>query len=405
MKTQRKTEKRKRAAGTRRASAPRSRARRASKPWTRRPRDRRRWAIHPGADRPPIIAVTPGEPGGIGPEITARLFAGFTPKGSIALIIGARRVLDPWLARYGATPVFIETARTAKTAPDERRRGDLVSRVREALTSLRRGARVPRVLVLDTGCTETFRRGRDSLGGGRHSGFALEVACALATEGIVEGIVTGPVSKNSLQLGGYPFTGHTELLSWHFSAPDCQMMMVYRAFRVVPLTRHLPVRDVSRTLSARRIVAALRVVNESLVHEFGVPSPRLAVSGLNPHAGEEGVLGGEEVAIIEPALREARRSGLHVTGPVPGDALFQDAESGTFDAFITMYHDQGLIPFKMISKRRGVNVTVGLPVVRTSVDHGVAYDIAGKGIASTESLKAAYRLAETLVKRRRKRVG
>ncbi len=355
-----------------------------------------------GNARPPIIAVTPGEPGGIGPEITAHLFAGFTPKGSIALIIGARRVLDPWLARYRAKPVFIETA---KTASDRRRRDDLVSKVRDVLANLPRGARVPRVMVLDTGCTETFRRGRDSLGGGRHSGFALEVACALATEGIVEGIVTGPVSKNSLQLGGYPFTGHTELLSRHFSAPDCQMMMVYRAFRVVPLTRHLPVRDVSHTLSARKIVAALRVVNESLVHEFDVPSPRLAVSGLNPHAGEEGVLGPEEAAIIEPALREARRSGLHVTGPVPGDALFQDAESGTFDAFITMYHDQGLIPFKMISKRRGVNVTVGLPVVRTSVDHGVAYDIAGKGIASTESLKAAYRLAETLVKRRRKRMG
>jgi 4-hydroxythreonine-4-phosphate dehydrogenase len=227
----------------------------------------------------------------------------------------------------------------------------------------------------------------------------------LATEGLVEGIVTGPISKNSLQLGGYPFTGHTELLSRHFGAPDCQMMMVYRAFRVVPLTRHLPVHDVSGALSVKKIVTALRVVNESLVREFGVPKPRLAVSGLNPHAGDGGVLGSEEIGIIAPALRRARRLGLRVTGPVPADALFQDAKSGTFDVFITMYHDQGLIPFKMISKRRGVNVTVGLPVVRTSVDHGVAYDIAGKGIASTESLKEAYRLAETLVRRRRKRMG
>ena len=351
------------------------------------------------ARRKPVIAVTPGEPGGIGPEITAHLFAGFAPAGSIAVIIGACRVLEPWLARYGAEPVFIR-ARSRRPNPEA-----LVSRASEALTNLPREVDRPRVLVLDTGRTERYRPGRDSAGGGRHSGFALEVACMLATEGLVEGIVTGPISKNSLQLGGYPFTGHTELLSRHFGAPDCQMMMVYRAFRVVPLTRHLPVHDVSGALSVKKIVTALRVVNESLVREFGVPKPRLAVSGLNPHAGDGGVLGSEEIGIIAPALRRARRLGLRVTGPVPADALFQDAKSGTFDVFITMYHDQGLIPFKMISKRRGVNVTVGLPVVRTSVDHGVAYDIAGKGIASTESLKEAYRLAETLVRRRRKRMG
>jgi 4-hydroxythreonine-4-phosphate dehydrogenase len=325
----------------------------------------------------------------------------------MALIIGARSALEPWFDRYGAEPVFIGALRDRKDRGSRVSRAceALVSTAREALADLPRGARGPRVLVLDTGCTERFKRGEDTRGGGRHSGFALEIACALAREGVVEGIVTGPISKNSLQLGGYPFTGHTELLSQYFSAPDCQMMMVYRAFRVVPLTRHVPIRQVSRSLSVRKIVTALRVVNESLVREFGVPNPRLAISGLNPHAGEEGVLGSEEITIIEPALREARNLGLHAVGPVPGDALFQEAESGTFDAFITMYHDQGLIPFKMISKRRGVNVTVGLPVVRTSVDHGVAYDIAGKGIAGTESLREAYRLAEMLVRRRRKRTG
>jgi 4-hydroxythreonine-4-phosphate dehydrogenase len=179
---------------------------------------------------------------------------------------------------------------------------------------------------------------------------------------------------------------------------------VYRTFRVVPLTRHIPLQKVSGALSAEEVLTGIRVVNEALRGEFGVRRPRLAVSGLNPHAGEGGVLGCEEGGIITPAVRRARRLGIRVTGPVPGDALFQDIESGTFDAFITMYHDQGLIPFKMISKRRGVNVTVGLPVVRTSVDHGVAYGIAGKGRASEMSLQAAYRLAETLVRRRRKRM-
>lgn len=129
------------------------------------------------------------------------------------------------------------------------------------------------------------------------------------------------------------------------------------------------------------------------------------ISGLNPHAGEEGVLGSEERDVIEPALKRARKRGLRITGPVPADALFQHAETGTFDAFITLYHDQGLVPFKMVSKRRGVNVTVGLPVIRTSVDHGVAYDIAGRGAADTKSLEAAYRLAETLVRSRRRRRG
>jgi 4-hydroxythreonine-4-phosphate dehydrogenase len=183
------------------------------------------------------------------------------------------------------------------------------------------------------------------------------------------------------------------------------MVMVHRNFRVVPLTRHLPLKDVSKAVSPDALVTALRVVTESLQRDFGISRPRIAVSGLNPHAGDGGILGREEIEVIGPALRRARRLGLCAEGPVPADALFQKARDGTFDAFVAMYHDQGLIPFKMVSRRRGVNVTVGLPVVRTSVDHGVAYDIAGKGKASTESLREAYRLAEALVRRRRKRRG
>jgi 4-hydroxythreonine-4-phosphate dehydrogenase len=297
-----------------------------------------------------------------------------------------------------------------------------VSDAAAVVSGLAARRRPPRVIVLDTGCRDRFSIGRDTAGGGRHSGWALDIACRLTTEGLVDGIVTGPLSKNSLDLGGYPYTGHTEFLSRYFDAPDCQMVMVCGDFRVVPLTRHIPLNAVAAQITATKLLSALRVVNRALQTDFGIRTPRIAVAGLNPHAGDSGVIGSEEASVIEPAIRRARRLGLRVTGPVPGDALFQTAlhtavsksalktasragRGGTFDAFIAMYHDQGLIPFKMVSQRRGVNVTVGLPVVRTSVDHGTAYDVAGKGVASTDSLREAYRLAEILVRRRQKRVG
>ena len=347
----------------------------------------------------PILAVTPGEPGGVGPEITARVFARFRPLASTALIVGAYPVLEPWFRRYRATPhVILAHPRTPGIE-------SFVSDAAGVVRDLVAPRRAPRVIVLDTGCRDRFTVGRDTSGGGRHSGWALDIACRLSSVGLVEGIVTGPVSKNSLNLGGYPYTGHTEFLSRFFSAPDCQMVMTFGNFRVVPLTRHIPLKDVPAAITEGKLVTALRVVSEALERDFGVKKPRLAVAGLNPHAGDGGVIGVEEREIITPAIRRAHRLGLRVTGPIPGDALFQGARSGTFDAIIAMYHDQGLIPFKMVSRRRGVNVTVGLPVVRTSVDHGTAYDVAGRGVASTNSLREAYRLAEALVRRRRKRVG
>lgn len=364
----------------------------------------------------PILAVTPGEPGGVGPEITARLFAAYRPAKSVAVVVGAYPVLEPWFERFGvaSTVVRANAARSGRApALDPPSRGKRVSpeaarlaaAVGQAIAGVEPRDRRGPVVVLDTGRRERFTVGGDSPGGGKHAGFALNVACALASAGLFEGIVTGPLSKNALQMGGYAFRGHTEFLARYFQASDCQMMMVYKKLRVVPFTRHVPLRAVAGKLTAGKLLAALRVVNESLAKDFGVPRPRIAVSGLNPHAGESGVLGSEEDDVIIPALEKARALGWRVTGPVPGDVLFQETGTGTFDAFIAMYHDQGLIPFKMISKRRGVNVTVGLPVVRTSVDHGVAYDIAGRGIASPRSLEAALRLAEALVRGRRARRG
>lgn len=327
----------------------------------------------------PVIAITLGEPAGIGPEIVAGLFASFRPTRSRALVIGALRVFEPFLRRLPHLAVL--EARDVSGALSESP-----------------GAWVR---FLDTGCKERYPRGRDSRGGGHHAGSAIELACRIAKQGVAEGLVTAPISKKSLNLAGYRFAGHTELLASYFDAPDCQMVMVHRSFRVVPLTRHIPVRRIGGSLTIERVLTGLKVINRALKDQFGVEKPRIAVAGLNPHAGEGGLIGKEEIEIIEPALRRARRAGIQVTGPVPGDSLFQQAESGTFDAFVTMYHDQGLIPFKMIAKRRGVNVTVGLPIVRTSVDHGVAYDIVGKGVASVDSLKQAYQIAERLATRGR----
>ena len=360
---------------------------------------------------PPILAVTPGEPGGIGPEIAAHLFARYRPRDSIALVVASHAVLEPWLGRYRAAPEVV------LAYPRHPGIEHFVSDAAAVVASLAARPRPPRVIVLDTGCRDRFSIGRDTPGGGRHSGWALDIACRLTTEGVVDGIVTGPISKNSLNLGGYPYTGHTEFLSRYYDAPDCQMVMACGGFRVVPLTRHIPLSEVPASITAEKIVSTLRVLNRALQTDFGIRTPRIAVAGLNPHAGDSGLVGSEEADVIAPAISRARRLGIRVTGPLPGDALFQSAfetasrsasgkgRSGTFDAFIAMYHDQGLIPFKMVSRRRGVNVTVGLPVVRTSVDHGTAYDVAGKGVASTDSLREAYRLAEILVRRRQKRVG
>jgi 4-hydroxythreonine-4-phosphate dehydrogenase len=178
------------------------------------------------------------------------------------------------------------------------------------------------------------------------------------------------------------------------------MMMVYQGLRVVPLTRHLPIVEVAGQISQERILTCLSVVDRSLREQFGVESPRIAVCALNPHSGEGGILGDEERRDIRPAIRKAKKLKIRAFGPFAADSLFQTVPDGPFDAYISMYHDQGLIPFKLIARKRGVNVTIGLPVVRTSVDHGVAYDIAGKGQADPASLQAAYILAEELVRNR-----
>ncbi len=328
----------------------------------------------------PWIAVTTGDPAGVGPEIVAKLFSGYSPQNSVALILGSPAVMAPWMERFG-----LECPVTDST--------DLVAEaVMETGT---------KVVVLDTGARGDVPPGRESAGGGRHAGRAVELACELANNQSVAGIVTAPLSKKSLNLADFHYSGHTEMLARYLNSPDCQMMMVHENLRVVPLTRHVALREVAGRITRERIITCMVEVYRALRENFGIDAPRVAVAGLNPHAGDAGVIGDEELTVIGPTLDELRGDGFDVTGPLPADAMFQAAcghigSDRLFDAYVTMYHDQGLVPFKMSAQRRGVNVTVGLPVIRTSVDHGTAYDIAGRGIAETESLFEAYKLAETL---------
>jgi 4-hydroxythreonine-4-phosphate dehydrogenase len=218
--------------------------------------------------------------------------------------------------------------------------------------------------------------------------------------GELSGLVTAPISKQLLRDAGYRFEGHTELLAHIARTKRFAMMLVGGALRVALVTIHVPLSRVPRLLSTKRIAEVIELSHDAC-KRFGIRRPKIGVAGLNPHAGEGGLLGYEEQRIIAPAIRSAKRKGINVTGPWPADTLFHKAYCGDFDAVVAMYHDQGLAPLKMIAFDSGVNLTLGLPFVRTSPDHGTAFDIAGKGIANPASMIAAINLAAQLSQRRK----
>jgi len=329
------------------------------------------------------LALTVGDPGGIGPEIAAALLARRALVGADVFVIGAYPVLSTWLPRsVCADARVIPHGEAANLAPPNS---------------------FP--VFIDTGVDAMYARSRPTAEGGRAAGLAIEAAVILAKRGLVEGIVTGPISKEALALAGYSHASHTEMLASLFGAPDCQMLMVAGALRVVILTRDLPLRDVPRAVTGKRIEAGVRVTAASLEELFGIAKPRIAISALNPHSGDGGVLGDEERLIITPSLDALRREGYLVDGPFPADTLFYNWADKGYDAAIALYHDQGMIPFKMTAFERGVNMTIGLPIVRTSVCHGTAYDIAGEGRASTASLESAFSIAVQCCLARRMRGG
>lgn len=226
--------------------------------------------------------------------------------------------------------------------------------------------------------------------GGRYAVISLEAAVQALKEGHIQGLVTAPIHKKNTQGDAFPYTGHTPYLKAAFEAKEVLMMMVASNMRVALLTEHVPVAGIAGYITRQHILTKLKLVEESLVKDFGIDKPKIAVLGLNPHAGDEGLIGNEEETIIKPAIKEFKQqSNSIVQGPFPADAFFARGYHERFDAVLAMYHDQGLIPFKSLERGDGVNFTGGLPIVRTSPDHGTAFDIAGKNRADESSMYSA----------------
>jgi len=285
----------------------------------------------------PRVAITSGDPAGIGPEVAAKAAAD-------ARVL---EVCEPLV--YGPPPG---------------------------------AAFVPGVLSADAG-----RAAYDIIGR----------AVDDAQRGVVQAIATAPVNKEAFRLAGLPWSGHTDLLAHLTGSSDVAMLFYSDALRVVLATVHIALADVPRALTAASLEATIALTARELPR-FGIARPRIAVAGLNPHAGEHGLFGREEDVAIRPAIAACRARGIEVSGPFPADTVFVRARRGDFDVVVACYHDQGLIPVKLVAFGQAVNVTLGLPIVRTSVDHGTAFDIAGKGVADPESMIAAVLLAAKLAR-------
>jgi 4-hydroxythreonine-4-phosphate dehydrogenase len=240
-----------------------------------------------------------------------------------------------------------------------------------------------------------FEVGRISADAGRAAYDAILAAVADAQAGVIDAVVTAPVNKAAFAAAGLSWKGHTDLLAHLTKAPRVAMMFYAETLRVVLATVHVPLSEVSRMLTPALLEGVIGLAAAELPR-FGFASPRLALAGLNPHAGEGGLIGSEEADVLAPAVAACRQRGLDVAGPFPADTIFVRAQRGEFDAVVACYHDQGLIPIKMAAFGRAVNVTLGLPIVRTSVDHGTAFDIAGRGVADHSSLVEAIALAVRL---------
>ena len=313
----------------------------------------------------PRIAVTLGDPAGIGPEVALK---------ALSRLPAAKRKK---ILLLGPGPLYENLARKLSLQFD----------FQWLFTEP-----VPRKMVF----------GRSVNSQTRLAVASIDLAVRLAMQGGVDAIVTAPINKAGLKKAGYAMPGHTEYLAELSGTQKYEMMLVGGPLRTVLVTRHLALKDVSSKISKKKVEETIVLADFELRRSFGIRKPRLVVCGLNPHAGESGNFGREEIEEIAPAVRAARKKirGT-VVGPLSPDALFYDAYSGRYDAEICMYHDQGLIPLKMISRGHGVNVTLGLPFVRTSPDHGTAYDIAGKFKADPGSMSEALRLAADIALHRK----
>ncbi|MCP5432547.1 MAG: 4-hydroxythreonine-4-phosphate dehydrogenase PdxA [Alphaproteobacteria bacterium] len=336
----------------------------------------------------PLLAVTMGEPAGIGPEIALKAHLALAGRPAAPRLLW---LADPDLAAATAKRLGIGAQLLVVRSADEARRAD--GRALAILPHLLARASEP---------------GRPDPANAPAVVAAIETGVALLARGAADALVTNPIAKSVLAAAGFAYSGHTEFLAAlaqrHFALaeePTPVMMLAGPRLRTVPLTLHLPLSEVPAALTEERILEVARIVARSLAGEFGIARPRLVLGGLNPHAGEDGRLGTEEERVLRPAAQKARAEGIDLKGPLAADSLFHEGARGGYDAALLPSHDQALIPVKTLDFEDTVNVTLGLPFVRTSPDHGTAFDIAGTGRASERGLLAAIALAERLAARRR----
>lgn len=331
-------------------------------------------------DEPVVIGITMGEPLGIGPEIIVKaLYDPFVRRGAKFIIFGMDEFLE-YASDWTEIEPYWVRCQHEKLSRD-----------------------YPRNVVVadyDDYSVPIWTRAASKSGGEASLRFCID-AIEAAKAGIVDAIVTAPINKASWKLAGADWPGHTELLAAMCKSPRKAMMFAAGPLKIALATIHEPLFELRNKFTIGCVYEPIDLLNDALQEFFGIKKPHIAVAGLNPHAGEDGQFGDEEQRIISPAILIAQEMGINCSGPYPADTLFLRASRGEFDGVVAMYHDQGMIPVKLLAFRDAVNVTIGLPIIRTSPAHGTAFDIAGKGIADESSMKAAIRLAVEMAKTRK----
>ncbi len=329
----------------------------------------------------PIIGITMGDAAGIGPEIVAKAFLSSEVwRICRPIVIGDQKIMKQALRSIKAGNMSINAVKSMDKARFLRGMMDVFD-----LANLE-----PSKVKLGQICAPC----------GRAAVEYIKTAIDLAMKGKIDGITTAPINKEAIHKAGFKYQGHTEILAQRTKTKNYAMMFVSDSLWIMLVTTHLPLHEVNKHINKKKVLSTIKFANE-VTRKLRGKKPRIGVAGLNPHAGESGIFGKEEIKIIKPAITEARKAGIDVKGPFSPDAIFYLASVGMFDIVVAMYHDQGLIPLKLLSFNRSVNVTVGLPIIRTSVDHGTGFDIAGRGWANPQSLIEAIKVAVFLAHTKR----
>jgi len=324
------------------------------------------------------VGITLGDMNGVGPEIILkalednRILQEFTP-----VIYGSNRVMNFYKKLYDISNITFQGAKSAEDIVHKK--ANLISITKDDLN---------------------IEPGVVTAAAGKLAFESLKLAVSDLASNKIDVLVTGPINKKNIQSKDFAFPGHTEYLAKYSNVDEALMLMCAEGLRVGVVTGHIPLKDVSEKISQEGILSKLNAIHKSLQLDFSVQKPRIAVLGLNPHAGDDGLLGSEDKEVIVPAINAAREQNIFAIGPYAADGFFASGNWKNFDAVLAMYHDQGLIPFKTLAGDRGINFTAGLPIVRTSPAHGTAYDIAGKGSASEESFREALFSACDIYRRR-----